>query len=185
VAKRKLGSRVSGNPAKRAEAEELARPASERALVQLTRTQRRLATDVWPIAFDYFAQENRIGLFADVPIDVTDEGAFINLHGTTRLPLVDVPIPDGLTSIDLVATVGTDDGGVELMCSATGSFNASLAEILHDIAEMFIHDAGDYAEEYTLQALEERPILSDQRASLQAILPLIVHAGDTGITEEG
>jgi hypothetical protein len=170
VAKRKLGGRVSGNPAKRAES---------RYLVRLAPEQMRLATDLWPVAYDYFVQDGRIALFADTPIEDTHGTLFVDLHGTIRIPLRDLEIPDGLTSFKLVASLRGQNDEVVLIASPAESFTRALAEVLRDVTVKFMNEAGASANVYMEQALEDRPILADQQASLQAMLPLIIHAGDT------
>lgn len=175
MAKRKLGSRVSGNPAKRAESQNIVRLALE---------QMRIATDLWPIAYDYFGTDGRIALFADPPIEDTDGTLFADLHGTIRIPLRDLEIHDGLTRLTLVASLRGQNDEVVLIASPAEDFTRALAEVLRDVTAMFVKETGATASLYMEQALADRPILADQQACLEMLLPLIVHAGDTWQDED-
>jgi hypothetical protein len=177
VAKRKLGSRVSGNPAKRAEGQGVDRLAAD---------VLRMAGNAWPFAYDYFVQESRIGLFADAPIIDTDGVLTVDLHGAISIPLEGLAVPPSLASITMVGTVRERDNGVAVMCSAASSFSRALAGVLDDITDMFVAEMGEGAgvDEYARKALEERPVLADPRACLEILLPLIQHPADTWPYEE-
>ena len=167
MAKRRLPARrTSGNPANR--------PQAARTVAQLSPAQLELAGDLWPYAFDYFDSQDRIGLFADVPIITVDGEPHIDLHGLVQLPIT-IDLPEGTTRFAMVATFRTPEGRPESQCSVADTFEQALAEILHDTAARFINETGPLGPVYMTDAALQRPMLQDPKASLRMLLPMIHH----------
>jgi hypothetical protein len=166
VPKHKLGRGVSGNPARRTESAAIAQRIG-------------LAHDMWPFAFDFYTQQHRVGLYADVPVIDGDGGQKVDLHGTLSMPLGGLGQRVDIDRFTLAATVGDRRGGVHLVCSGAPDFDVALEEILGDITSLFLDELGGDVKPYVQSALQERPVLGSPAAARDLLLPLIVHPGDT------